>query len=334
MATNKKTAYSTAYNNYMTFAKKNNPYSNTSKSARLYYNQLAKALADENASVNKYYNASNKMLKSDMNNSITKTNKQYDNSARQAYINYRQSQNALPEQLSNLGVTGGASETAGLKLTANYGTNIANNEASRNSAIADYKNTYSKNVAQNELSRNQALSSNRSTYNTNKLNYQQDLADKSTAYLLQARETARDRGLTASEKAQNKKVDNYNNKAYKNIAKLERQGYTVKTWTDSKGKVHYGISGNPTPTNTYGGSGGSGGGGYSSGSGSTSSGTTSGGTTNNNNTKKNNTNNTKKDNTPSIPAWNPAKVPDKIFTAMTEAGKYNQPLYYQKYYAK
>ena len=304
MANNKKTSYTRAYNSYMKNARKVNPYSSSSKATQDYYKALTKTLNTQNANTNKYYNASKDAYKATYDTSVGNTNTQYDNSARQAYINYRQNQSGLNEQLSNMGMTGGASETAGLKLTANYGTNIANNEASRNKALAEHKNTYDQAIATNEQNRNKALGDNRLAYNENKLAYDRDRLDKSAEYMMNARETARQRG-----------IDTYNNKANREIAKLERKGYTVKTWTDSRGKLHYGIVGDPTVTS--GNVGGSGGGSTkkSSGSGAKTTTTTKKYSPKKYSPKKS----TKKKSTPQIAPWNPATTPDKIYTALLGA---------------
>ena len=63
------------------------------------------------------------------------TNANYDNSARQAYVQYMQRQRALPSQLQALGVSGGATESALLNLYNNYGSSHAANEQQRNADL-------------------------------------------------------------------------------------------------------------------------------------------------------------------------------------------------------
>ena len=65
-------------------------------------------------------------------------NSQYDELARQAYINMRQSQVALPQQLAALGISGGGSETANLKLQTNYQNNLNNSEQQRAKMLQDF----------------------------------------------------------------------------------------------------------------------------------------------------------------------------------------------------
>ena len=66
------------------------------------------------------------------------SNSQYDEMARQAYINMRQSANALPQQLAALGISGGGSETANLKLQTNYQNNLNQNEQARAQMLKDF----------------------------------------------------------------------------------------------------------------------------------------------------------------------------------------------------
>ena len=65
-------------------------------------------------------------------------NSEYDNLAREAYINMRQSQNALPQQLAALGISGGGSETANLKLQTNYQNNLHTSEQQRAQMLQDF----------------------------------------------------------------------------------------------------------------------------------------------------------------------------------------------------
>lgn len=67
-----------------------------------------------------------------------KANSQYDELARQAYILKRQNENALPQQLAALGISGGGSESANLELAANYQNNLASNEQARQQMLKDY----------------------------------------------------------------------------------------------------------------------------------------------------------------------------------------------------
>ena len=71
----------------------------------------------------------------------------FDNNAAQAYVNYAKQQNALPEQLAQQGVRGGASESAMVRMQNQYAQNQAANNASRSAAMAQLQNTYDTNLA-------------------------------------------------------------------------------------------------------------------------------------------------------------------------------------------
>ena len=64
------------------------------------------------------------------------TNANFDNSARQAYVDYMKKQKDLGGQLANLGVNGGASETGQLNLYNQYGQQHAANEQQRAAELA------------------------------------------------------------------------------------------------------------------------------------------------------------------------------------------------------
>lgn len=81
------------------------------------------------------------------------TNANYDNSARQAYVDYMRKQRALPSQLQALGVSGGATESGLLNLYNNYGVEHAANEQQRNAELGN-----------NKISRDEAIYSARDAY--------------------------------------------------------------------------------------------------------------------------------------------------------------------------
>lgn len=114
------------------------------------YANTMKSLADQQQA--KY----NKDLA--LNNQTTNAN--FDNSARQAYVDYMRKQKALPSQLQALGVNGGATESGLLNLYNNYGNEHAANEQQRAAELAA-----------NQRARDEAWYE----YSTQ---YQKDLADK------------------------------------------------------------------------------------------------------------------------------------------------------------
>lgn len=86
------------------------------------------------------------LLQQKYDQDIASANRNYNNAANEAYIAYRQSQAALPEQLSSAGLSGGASESAMARLQAAYGANLANNAAARQNAMTELGNGYQNNL--------------------------------------------------------------------------------------------------------------------------------------------------------------------------------------------
>lgn len=80
-------------------------------------------------------NATREQLDKTLAQNNATTNANYDNSARQAYVQYMQRQRALPSQLQSLGVNGGATESGLLNLYNNYGSSHAANEQQRNADL-------------------------------------------------------------------------------------------------------------------------------------------------------------------------------------------------------
>lgn len=90
-------------------------------------------------------------------------NSTYEDSAKQAYINYLRQQYQMPETLAAQGINGGATETAALGLTNNYNNSLTsiNNEKSKaitnlDNSIVDLKNTGDLQTAQQVLQNSQA----------------------------------------------------------------------------------------------------------------------------------------------------------------------------------
>lgn len=155
-------------------------------------------------------------------------NKNYDRNANYAYINYKQGQKQLPEELSNLGVTGGASESAVAKLQNAYGQNLSQNEYERNNQLASARSNY-----------NEALNGVDTNLNAQLADAYANFAQQSLAY----KQTQKEK---ADAKAAQAKVDSWNSGVMANIAKRQREGKDVTTWTDSDGKLHYQVVNNAT----------------------------------------------------------------------------------------
>lgn len=86
-------------------------------------------------------NATQQQLDKTLAQNNATTNANYDNSARQAYVDYMRKQRALPSQLQALGVRGGATESGLLNLYNNYGVEHAANEQQRNAELGSNKNS-------------------------------------------------------------------------------------------------------------------------------------------------------------------------------------------------
>ena len=101
------------------------------------------------------------------------TNANYDNSARQAYVQYMQRQRALPSQLQALGVRGGATESGLLNLYNNYGASHAANEQQRNADLTTnqqnrddaYNSAYQAYLSDLNEQRQQAIANQINEYN-------------------------------------------------------------------------------------------------------------------------------------------------------------------------
>lgn len=114
-----------------------------------------------------------KQIETDRSSAESSSNAEYDNAARQNYINYMQARKSLPSQLNALGIRGGASESSALRLGTNYGSNVASNEASRNSALAAIRQQYEDKLAQYDEEWDNKLQQAYLTAIENQLNWEQ-----------------------------------------------------------------------------------------------------------------------------------------------------------------
>lgn len=72
-----------------------------------------------------------------LDNQKTAVNEQYDNLARQGYLNYMESKKNLPQQLKAQGMTGGLSESSQVALANNYGQQATETQKARLSALSE-----------------------------------------------------------------------------------------------------------------------------------------------------------------------------------------------------
>ena len=159
-------------------------------------------------------------------------NSNYDNSAREYYRLYKTQQKQLPETLSRLGVTGGASESSQLKLLNSYSDNLYKNESARNNQLAGVNADYNNQIAENSIN----------AANTMANSYLQ-LAQQQLAYKRQDEQAEKEAKAEAQAAAEKSSLVSRNNKVRENEAARQRQGYTTTHWTDSDGYYHYQITG-------------------------------------------------------------------------------------------
>ena len=187
----------------------------------------------------------------------------YDDSARNYYRLYRTQEKELPEQLSSIGATGGASESAALRLMNAYSDNLNKNETARNKDTNALNEDYYNAVAQNsqklagELAnaylqlayQQQGLQDTLYTNQSNIYNNYLNTLKENEAAELAAQEKA---AATQAQAA----LTSRNNTVRANEAARQREGYTTVHWTDADGAYHYQISGTQKK-NSVGGSSGS-----------------------------------------------------------------------------
>ena len=159
-------------------------------------------------------------------------NSAYDNSAREYYRLYKTQQKQLPENLSRLGVTGGASESSQLKLLNSYSDNLYKNESARNNQLAGVNADYNNQIAENSI--NAA---------NNMANSYLQLAQQQLSYKRQDEQAEKEAQAQAQAAAEKASLSSRNNKVRENEAARQRQGYTTTHWTDSDGYYHYQITG-------------------------------------------------------------------------------------------
>ena len=159
-------------------------------------------------------------------------NSAYDNSAREYYRLYKTQQKQLPENLSRLGVTGGASESSQLKLLNSYSDNLYKNESARNNQLAGVNADYNNQIAENSINAANQMA-----------NSYLQLAQQQLSYKRQDEQAEKEAKAEAQAAAEKSSLVSRNNKVRENEAARQRQGYTTTHWTDSDGYYHYQITG-------------------------------------------------------------------------------------------
>ena len=160
--------------------------------------------------------------------SADQINNAYNLSARDYYQLYKTQQAKLPENLSKAGVTGGASESAQLKLMNNYSENLYKNEAARNNQLAGINQNYNDQIAQNSINAANQMA-----------NAYLQMAQQQLAYKRQDELAAKEQQAQAEENAAAQTVAQWNANVRARMEEQLAKGDTIWTWTDESGKIHW-----------------------------------------------------------------------------------------------
>lgn len=159
-------------------------------------------------------------------------NDQYDKSANTAYIQYKQNQRDLPESLSSAGITGGATESANIKLQSAYGNNLAENESDRNNDLFSAKQGYDEAGADYQRQLNSQLASA----------YQQ-AHQMAAAWEDEQREKKEAAWKEEAAKAEQKALAERNNSIRREELALNRKGKITQNWYDETGRYRWQVIG-------------------------------------------------------------------------------------------
>lgn len=101
-----------------------------------YTQELENFKAEQQNAINQQYAAALEAAKLNLDSQKGQVNQQYDDLARQLYIQRRMSEKALPEQMSAMGYTGGLTESSALQLQTSYAEALRQGETERINTIA------------------------------------------------------------------------------------------------------------------------------------------------------------------------------------------------------
>ena len=128
-----------------------------------YYEEYQSQLKDFQSSqqnlLQQQYAAALEAAKLNLDSQKTQVNQQYDDLARQLYIQRRQQEMMLPEQMAAMGYTGGITESSALGLQTSYADALRQGETQRINTIASLEQA----IRQAELEGNQQLAAQLST---------------------------------------------------------------------------------------------------------------------------------------------------------------------------
>lgn len=128
-----------------------------------YYEEYQSQLKDFQSSqqnlLERQYAAALEAAKLNLDSQKTQVNQQYDDLARQLYIQRRQQEMMLPEQMAAMGYTGGITESSALGLQTSYADALRQGETQRINTIASLEQA----IRQAELEGNRELAAQLST---------------------------------------------------------------------------------------------------------------------------------------------------------------------------
>jgi hypothetical protein len=192
-----------------------------------YYREAQNRIEEMEAQIREQNRLAVEQGKNRLNAQKSNINQAADENARQAYVQYMQSQKALPQQLASQGVSGGATETANLGLQTAYQNNvnaINQNKANRlqeiDNAIVDLQNKGDLAMVEQVLANNQlALDTYTSAF------------DKGVGYNQWANQFNANRQDTMTDQA-------YRDKVYKDqMAQQEKENqWYIDSYKDNKTK--------------------------------------------------------------------------------------------------
>ena len=209
----------------------------------------------------------NAALEEARSNALAGIKSTYDDSARNYYRLYRTQEKELPEQLSSIGATGGATESAALRLMNNYSDNLYKNETARNQDVNGLNQDYNEAIAKNSMQIAQQIADaylqKAQALQGMQADFAQSQKDVYSSYMQNAAAQAaaqKEAREAAQKEAQAAALTARNNNVHANELKRQNEGYTTAHWTDGNGEYHYRITGKKKVTKSgSGGSGGSGG---------------------------------------------------------------------------
>lgn len=180
-------------------------------------------------------NNANAALDNARKNALAGIESTYNDSARNYYRLYRSQEKELPEQLSSIGATGGATESAALRLMNAYSDNLYKNETARNQDVNALNEDYysavannSKQLASQLASAYLQLSQQQAELQGQQYADRQNLINNYVSQYQQREQDKADKSLAAA----NATTD-------AQIAALKAAGNKVYTYTDADGYKRY-----------------------------------------------------------------------------------------------